>query len=352
MKKKNYYNILGLNPKATNDDIKRAYRRLVHKYHPDVAGNDSESIQRFKDITEAYETLSSPQKREQYDSVMKLYEYGKEDTSSRKNTKTDKAKESEEPKIKPKRKENTFSKMRDQAKSVHMKNIFSDAINNILKSAKPKQKKYTPPKIDGKDITTEITLSITEAINGTERVVNILHMETCEKCRGRKFINGSVCPECGGAGEKSKYKKLTVKIPARVRHNSKIRVEGEGNQGFNGGKRGDLYLHIKIENNVEIQYDGLNVLRTVSIEPFEAVLGGYIDIPMPAGNIQMKLMPNTFSGQKYRLSDLGAEKDGKKGDLIITVKIDIPKKMSKAEIALYEQLKQLSKHSIRENAND
>ncbi|MCM1265912.1 MAG: DnaJ domain-containing protein [Candidatus Gastranaerophilales bacterium] len=353
MKKKNYYNILGLNPKATTDDIKRAYRRLVHKYHPDIAGNNDESIQRFKDITEAYETLSSSQKREQYDSIMKLYEYGEDESvSSKTKSNSENDKKTEEPKEKPKQKENTFSKMRERAKSAHVKNIFSGAIDNILKNTKPKQKKYTPPKIDGKDITTEVTLSITEAINGTERVVNILHLETCEKCRGRKFINGSVCPECGGAGEKSKYKKLTVKIPARVRHNSKIRVEGEGNQGFNGGKRGDLYLHIKIENNVEIQYDGLNVLRTVSIEPYEAVLGGYIDIAMPGGNIQMKLMSNTYSGQKYRLSEQGVEKDGKKGDLIITVKIDIPKKLSKAEIALYEQLKQLSKHNIRENINE
>lgn len=351
MKKKNYYNILGLNPKATTEEIKSAYRKLVHKYHPDIAGNDDDSIRRFKDITEAYETLSSPQRREQYDSIMKLYEYG--ETESIKQKKPEEKKKTGEPKVKPApKRENTFSKMREQAKSAHMKNIFSNAINNMLKSAKPKQKKYTPPKVDGKDITTEVTLSITEAINGTERVVNILHLETCDKCHGRKFINGSLCPECNGSGEKSRYKKLTVKIPAKVRHNSKIRVEGEGNQGFNGGKRGDLYLHIKIENNVEIQYDGLNVLRTIPIEPYEAVLGGYIDIEMPGGNIQMKLMPNTYNGQKYRLSEQGVEKDGKKGDLIITVKIDIPKQLSKAEIALYEQLKQLSKQSIREKIND
>ena len=285
--KKNYYQILGLTPKATLEDIKKAYRKLVHRYHPDVAGNDEVSIRRFKEITEAYETLSSVQKREQYDSIMKLYEYAEKEPEKEK---PKSGMKDEDIPVKPKKKENSFSKMREQAKSVHMKNIFASAINNILKNTKPKQKKYTPPKIDGKDITTEVTLSITEAINGAERVVNILHMETCEKCRGRKFINGSICPACNGAGEKSKYKKLTVKIPAKVRHNSKIRVEGEGNKGFNGGKRGDLYLLIRIENNAEIQYDGLNVMRTVSVEPFEAVLGGYINIEMASGNIQMKLM--------------------------------------------------------------
>ena len=368
---KNYYKILGIEKNATTEDIKKAYRRLVHKYHPDIAGNTSENINKFKEITEAYETLSSPQKREQYDSISRLYEFAEKGTGeAKRERKTEQKQEQksgekkeEQPKQKPRkeqkddippqpkqRKENTFSKMRDEAKTTHFTNIFSNFINKIVNrnSKKQTQKKYTPPKVDGKDITTEVTLSITEAINGTERIVNILHMETCEKCKGRKFINGTICPSCGGAGEKSKYKKLTVKIPPQVKHNSKIRVEGEGNKGFNGGKRGDLYLIVKIENNADIKYDGLNVLRTIPVEPYEAVLGGYINFEMNGSNIQMKLMPMTYNGQKYRISEQGAEKDGKKGDLIVTIKIDIPKKISKEERELYEKLKLLSKRNLRE----
>lgn len=348
MKKKNYYNILGVSTNASFDDIKKAYRRLVHSCHPDVAGNTPEAIEKFKEITEAYETLSSPQKRERYDSVMKLYEYADKKTEEEVKQPKSEPKKEKKSTTENKPKDNTFSKMRQEAKNTHLKKIFSNFIKNILNSTK-KQKKYTPPKIDGKDITTEITLSITEAINGIERVVNILHLEPCDKCKGRKFINGSKCSECGGAGEKSKYKKLTVKIPPQVKNGSKIRVAGEGNKGENGGKRGDLYLHIKIENNTNVQYDGLDILRTISIEPYEAVLGGNITIKTHNGNIQMKLMPNTYSGQKYRLSEQGYTKDGKKGDLIITVKIDIPKDLSKAELALYEQLKNLSKHTLRDN---
>lgn len=370
---KDYYKILGIDKNATTEDIKKAYRRLVHKYHPDIAGNTQESIDKFKEITEAYETLSSPQKREQYDNISRLYEFAQNGTSGQKKESkkekqeqtTDKKQEQkqERPKQKPKqqkndepppppkqRRENTFAKMRDEAKVTHITNIFSDFINKIVNrnSNKQSQKKYVPPKIDGKDITTEVTLSITEAINGTERIVNILHMETCEKCKGRKFINGTICPSCNGVGEKSKYKKITVKIPPQVKHNSKIRVEGEGNKGFNGGKRGDLYLIVKIENNAEIKYDGLNVLRTIPVEPYEAVLGGYINFEMNGSNIQMKLMPNTYNGQKYRISEQGAEKDGKKGDLIVTIKIDIPKNITKEERELYEKLKLLSKRNIRE----
>lgn len=360
---KDYYKILGVAKNATTEDIKKAYRRLVHKCHPDIAGNTPEIIEKFKEITEAYETLSSPQKREQYDSIARLYEYAEKGSGEPKkeHKKPDSKKPesgstaNDDPPPPPKqRRENTFSKMREEAKNEHAKNIFSDFVNSMInrnaKANKQTQKKYIPPKVDGKDITTEVTLSITEAINGTERIVNILHMETCEKCRGRKFINGTICPECGGAGEKSKYKKLTVKIPPQVKHNSKIRVEGEGNKGYNGGKRGDLYLVIKIENNTEIKYDGLNVLRTIPIEPYEAVLGGYITFEMNGSSIQMKLMPNTYNGQKYRISEQGAEKDGKKGDLIVTIKIDIPKNISKEERDLYEKLKLLSKRSIRETS--
>lgn len=363
MKQKNFYKILGIDKKATTDDIKKAYRKLVHKCHPDIVGNTPEAIERFKEITEAYETLSSPQKREQYDSINRLYEFaeGKSDTEKGKTKQTDNSQQVSQTKAsnekndnykEPKqKKENTFSKMREQAKASHDTNIFTSFIQGIINKGKNKQhtqKKYTPPKVDGKDITTEVTLSINEAINGTERIVNILHMETCEKCRGRKFINGTICPSCGGAGEKSKYKKLTVKIPPKVKQGSKIRLEGEGNKGFNGGKRGNLYLVINIENNAELQYDGLNVLRTIPIEPYEAVLGGYINFEMNGSNIQMKIMPNTYNGQKYRISEQGVEKDGKRGDLIVTVKIDIPKHITKEEIALYEKLKLASKRSIRD----
>lgn len=389
MHKKDYYKILGISSDAKLEDIKKAYRSLVHKCHPDIAGNTPEMINKFKEITEAYEVLSSPQKREQYDSLRRLYEYaegknnnstgtkytdagvkqGVDDgvnsgaesnkkssdetnTSSKKNDSEQKENKksdykNDEPKKRAQKIENTFTKMRSEAIFAHQVNVFTAFIKRILKNVQPKQKKYVPPKVDGKDITTEVTLTVEEAINGTERVVNILHMETCEKCRGRKFINGTICPSCGGVGEKSKYKKLTVKIPPHVKHNSKIRVEGEGNKGFNGGKRGNLYLVIKIKNNPELEYDGLNILRTVSIEPFEAVLGGYINFDMNGENIKMKLMPMTYNGQKYRISEQGTEKNGKKGDLIITVKIDIPKKLSKEEIELYEKLKAVSKRTVR-----
>lgn len=352
MEKKNYYNILQVSPNASFAEIKAAYRKLVHKFHPDIAGNTPEILQKFKDITEAYEVLSSPQKRERYDNVMKLYEYG---NGPKTETRFKSSAEPEYRKRTTERKENTFSKMHDRVKNTHKRNVFADSFENLFKGQqnRPQQKKQTKEKVDGKDITVEVEISVLEAVNGVEKVVNILHIESCTKCRGKKFINGAKCSECGGTGEKSIYKKLTVKIPAGVNQGTKIRVENEGNAGFNGGKNGDLFLVIKLKNDPELRYEGLNVFKTVPVEPFEAVLGGFINVEgVNSDVIQMKLMPKTYSGQKYRIAEQGLVKNGERGDLIVIIKIDIPKNLSNAEIALYKQLGQLSKKNIREKVNE
>lgn len=357
MDKKNYYNILQVSSNASYAEIKAAYRKLVHKFHPDVAGNTADVIQRFKDITEAYEVLSSPEKRERYDSMMRLYEYSQGSQGNYRNSYKATA-EAEANKRSSSKKENNFSNMHERVKNTHKRNVFADSIENLFKNVgnKPQQKsqaRQKKEKVDGKDISIDVEISVLEAINGVEKVVNILHIESCTKCHGKKFINGAKCSECGGTGEKSIYKKLTVKIPAGVSQNNKIRVENEGNAGFNGGKNGDLYLVVKLKNEPNIQYDGLNVIRTVPIEPFEAVLGGFINVRgIDSDTIQMKLMPNTYSGQKYRIAEQGLSKDGKRGDLIVVVKIDIPKNLSNAELALYKQLGHLSKKSIRETVNE
>lgn len=357
MENKNYYSILQVSSNASFIEIKAAYRKLVHKFHPDIAGNTPEVIQKFKDITEAYDILSSPEKRERYDSMMKLYEYSKGGQGGYNNS-YKAAAEAEAKKRSSSRKENTFSNMHERVKNTHKRNVFADSIENLFRNVggRPQQKTQTKQKrekVDGKDITVEVEVSVLEATNGVEKVVNILHIESCTKCHGKKFINGAKCSECGGTGEKSIYKKLTVKIPAGVTQNNRIRVENEGNAGFNGGKNGDLYLIVKLKNEPDLRYEGLNVFRTVPVEPFEAVLGGFIDVRgVDSNTIQMKLMPNTYSGQKYRIAEQGLSKDGKKGDLIIVVKIDIPKNLSNAELALYKQLGQLSKKNIRETVNE
>jgi len=374
MSNKDYYQILGVSVTATETEIKAAYRRLARKYHPDVAGNTPDAIQKFKDITEAYETLTDKEKRKNYDAIRGLYTYGQDAKTSGARPNFDSKRpnfDSKRPNFDNKRpnfdnkkttndnKTNT-NKTKEKDGFTNAWESFIDGINKGVKSVneelnkektkKENKKSSKEEKIiikNGSDINTEITISISEAINGVSKTLNILHTEPCPNCLGRTFINGSNCKVCNGKGEISNHKKIVVKIPSRVKNGSKIRLSGEGNPGLNGGKAGDLYILIKIENDEEIKYDGLNVLKTVTVSPEIAVLGGLVDVPVATGVVSMKVMPYTNNGQKYRIAGEGLLKDGKKGDMIVTVIIDIPKKLSAEELELYKKLKTLSENKER-----
>ena len=246
---KNYYSILGVTPDSTAAEIKAAYRRLARKFHPDINPNGGNM---FKDITEAYETLSDDKKKLQY-----------------------------------------------------------DTINGFFKSAP----KYSSTQ------------------NAQKEYQKQTQINEHEKTSPKEDFS----------------KKITVKIPKNVKNGTKLRIPGEGNNGENGGKNGDLFLKIKIEPNSRVAFDGNNIIYSIPITPFEAVLGGKISIPSFDGNLTLKLPSQTHSGQKFRLAGQGLKQNGKIGDMIINVHIEIPCSLSDDEIRLYEKLKKLSTQSIREN---
>ena len=372
---KNYYEILGVTPDSDVSEIKAAYRKLARKYHPDV--NDSaEAVAKFKAVTEAYETLSDNVKRNKYNT---LYGFFKSYKSSQSGAQYKKSKEpkfedrtinktkkenssSTEPKAEEKQpqakkpekeykeessKSGTSKSETSNQKTKSSKNIFSDIFDEFSKSAqKPKSDKKTP--INGSDINTDISITIAESIKGSSRTVNVLHSYMCPRCRGRKFINGAKCSECDGTGEISEHKKITVKIPPNIKNGAKLRVANEGNPGLHGGKNGDLFLKISIIQDSLWKYDGADILCTVPILPFEAALGATIEIPAFDGTVKFKVPPRTHSGQKFRLAGQGLEKNGKKGDIIVTVTIEIPDSLRDDEIKLYEKLKKISSVDIRE----
>lgn len=332
--KLNYYELLEVSTTATKAEIKTAYRKQARKYHPDLAGNSEETIRRFKEITTAYETLCDETKRKRYDILRGIYNFNNTDKVNQKTTRTQADKAYQE----TKNNEKGLKKQKQATKS-----NFADTLNEILdgfKTGKKQSKKETPK--DGSDITVEISVTLPEAVHGISKTVNILTTEICAVCKGRKFVNTGECNNCKGKGETSTLKKITVKIPPKVKHGSKIRIKNEGNKGLFGGKSGDLYLNVNVESNQQFTYDGLNVLCSIPITPYEAVLGTSISIPMADGNVSMKIMPNTSSGQKYRISAQGLKKDGKVGDIIVTVNIEVPKELSNEEIRLYEKLKELA----------
>lgn len=358
---KNLYEILEISSVAGEATIKAAYRKLARKYHPDLNHNDAECVIKFKQVTEAYEILSDTDKKKNYDILRGFYQH---DDMQAARKQADKAYRDVS------REEKKSSSGNSQQNREHgYSNVFDDILKGFKSSTSSQNKtRYQNASQEfrtrqarperGTDVNTDITITMSEAITGTSRTINILHTEKCPNCEGRKFINDSKCPLCKGSGEQSVHKKLNVKIPANVKENSKIRIANEGNKGYNGGKNGDLYLKIKIQanpsSNANFKYDGLNILYTIPITTYEAVLGASIEVPTLEGTVTMKILPKTHSGQKFRLSNQGLKspnfvQDGKIGDIIVTVNIEIPKDFSKRELELYAELKSIAKENVREN---
>lgn len=346
---KDLYKILNVSIDASAEEIKSAYRKLAMIYHPDVSKNP-ENTDKFKEIHEAYEILTNEEKRKRYDILRGFYQ--------EKIKKTFK----ENAQVKKETKEyNTFvreAKKRFEEKEKTTKEPFTKSINEALdnlfygKKLNKKQPKNSIP-IDGDDINVEVNIDCFEAIKGTNKKINILHTEPCTNCEGRKFINGNVCPKCSGSGELSIHKKINVRIPQGVKTGSKVRIAKEGNKGRNGGKDGDLYLNITVKKHPYIEIDKLDILCTLPITPSEAALGANIELPFPE-KITLKIPQNTSSGQKLKIASQGLENKTKtkKGDIIITVQIKIPKKLSEKEKELYRKLEEISQEDIRKDFND
>ena len=332
----NYYEILGVTPDSSTVEIKAAYRKLVRQFHPDV---NPQGARKFKDVSIAYDTLIDEEKRKQYDILNGLFKSTKSFSDELENNEED---------IKNDDKSdfgNSGKNVKKTVKSRRTQKKFSEVINKFFDNASESDK----APVNGSDINSEILITMLESLNGTSKNVNILRTELCPRCKGRKFINGTKCNVCGGSGEYSQYKRINVVIPKNIKSGTKLRLKGEGEAGLFGGKNGDLYILVKIEDNSNIKYEGLDVIYKVPITPYEAVLGTEIILPSLGGHLKVKVPPRTISGQKFRIAGQGVSKNGKTGDVIVVVTIEIPKDLSDEEVNLYEKLKKLSGTNIREN---
>lgn len=322
----NYYEILGVTVDSDFAEIKSAYRKLARKYHPDINAN---GINKFKDISMAYETLSDPQKRNQYDIINGFFKSAKNKNEFK--YESNKSNINDED-ISVKAKNESSSSKKDSEK------INFDLFEFIRKfKEQNKGEKVTPE--NGQDINADVTITLSEALSGCEKTINVLHKELCPRCKGRKFINGSKCDVCNGSGEYTTYKRINVIIPEKIKNASKLRIKNEGMSGKFGGKNGDLYLLVNIKNDKNVTFEGLNILYDIKLSPYDAVLGCELDLP---NNIKLKIPAKTSSGQKFRIAAQGLKKNGKVGDIIVSVTIDISKYLSDDEIRMYEKLRKMS----------
>ncbi len=326
---KNYYDILEISPSATKEDIKSAVRKKARKYHPDVNHTfEAEII--FKQVNLAAKTLLDDNMRSQYDFAYGFNQKKKENKQNKyQNAGYTYTKANE-----------TYKKQNDFVKN------FYEFFKETQKTAK------TPKKINGEDIITNVTITYDEAISGTSRKVNILQSEKCPKCFGAKFINGTKCSFCDGRGEKTSYKKINVKIPPNIKDGIKIRVRNEGEEGKFGGKNGDLYLIVHIEKNAAFKsLDGLAYIE-IPINPYEAVLGAQIKIPVPdCGTKVLKIPPKTRTNTTFKLMESGFlnAQTNKRDPLMVKVFIDISPCMRDKEIEMYRIISDENCDNLREN---
>ena len=292
---KDYYKILGLkNNNVTAEEIKQAYREQAKKYHPDINTTSDFAEERFKDINEAYKTLSNSSTRRKYDRMWNS-RIGKKQKNKQQNKKE---------------KKSIFAEM------------FQMFFGEIKQKEKKKEEKQKSPK-KGENIETEITVSIFEAFYGMEKKIAL------------RTIDG-------------KMREFNVKIPAGIRNEEKIRLMGQGKPGENGGKSGDLLIKIHIENDKKFKLNGIDIYTDLYITPWEAALGTKLNINSIDEEILLYIPQGTESGENICLKGKGyLNGRGGRGDLFVNVQIMIPKSITEKEKTIFEQLREISKHSKR-----
>ena len=296
-----YYKILEIDKKASPEDIKKAYRKLARKYHPDLNPNDKEAEAKFKQVNEANEVLSDPEKRKKYD------QYGKD------------WKHAEEFEKAGGRQSRPSGQGSSRAYSGHYtEEDFSDFFSSMFGGGAGFQSSGREnARYKGADYKSELHLKLSDVFQSQKQTLT---------------VDG---------------KNIRLTIPAGVEDGQTIKIRGYGGEGANGGPKGDLYIKFVIQNDTDFVREGNDLYANVNVDLYTAILGGEITVPTMDGKVKLKLSPGTQSDTKVRLKGKGFpvyKEEGKFGDLYVTYKVEIPKSISEEEKALFEQLSKLKTH--------
>ena len=347
---KDFYELLGLERGASADDVKKAYRKMALKYHPDRNPGDKEAEERFKEIAEAYETLSDPGKRSLYDQV------GHEAFKSRGRP--------------PSGGQGGYSDPMDI-----FSQAFGDSVGSIFDeffgSTSTRRRRAGGPQ-PGADLRYDLRIAFEEAIFGAEKEVQVQKAETCDhckgdgaepghgkrrcdycggtgqitmtqgffsirqpcpKCRGAGEIIERPCGSCGGQGRVARTKRIHLRIPAGVDTGSRLRISGEGEAGVRGGPPGDLYVILHVDNHELFQRQDDDILVEVPIDFVTAALGGDLEVPTISGAATLKIPPGTQTGTVFRLRGKGVPslRGQGRGDQHVRVTVEVPQKLSRKQ---------------------
>ncbi len=323
MKFKDYYKILGVDRSASQGEIKKAYRKLARKYHPDI-NKDSESEEKFKEISEAYEALGDPEKRARYDQVGRQYRPGQDFTPPPGGGGRDVHWE--------------FHGAPGGGAGFGFEDLggFSDFFESIFGGGGPGRRTRPPRARRGEDREAEITIGLEEAARGARKNIAL---ETAEIGSGGQVQRAT--------------KRYDVTIPPGTTHGSRIRLAGQGGPGHAGGAAGDLYLLVKIAPHPAFRVVGRNLEVDVPVAPWEAALGAPVRVPTLAGSATLNLPAGSQSGQRFRLRGKGMPGQGKHGDgdLYAIIRVKVPTSLSARERELFEQLSREATFRPRETTS-
>lgn len=334
---KDYYRTLGIDRKADAKTIKSAYRKLARKHHPDVA-KGKENEEKFKEVTEAYEVLSDPDKRQRYDSLGPDWQrYATQGAGG------------------------PGAGFRVEYGDAGDAGDFSDFFRTIFGDlgARPGPRgsrggrglnvedlfggaqRPGPRAARGGDVEASIEISLDDAYHGARKSLSLESEEPCPTCHGSGHVEGQACSTCHGGGWQRARRTLDVKIPAGVKTGQRVRVSGEGGEGRRG--RGDLYLMVTVAAHPIFERRGDDLHVSLPITAPEAALGASVEVPTLGGKVSMKIPPATSSGRTFRLPGYGMPRlrGGGAGDQLVTTKIAMPATLTEAEQELYRKLNAL-----------
>ncbi|MBK5937050.1 MAG: molecular chaperone DnaJ [Halorhodospira halophila] len=354
MAKRDYYEVLGVNKNASDAEIKKAYRRMAQKYHPDRNPGDEESAERFKEVKEAYEVLSDAQKRAAYDQ----FGHAGVDPSA------------------------GGGGPRGYGGGAgpggpDFSDIFSDVFGDIFGSGGGRGGGRSRA-FRGADLRYTLELSLEDAVRGTEEQIQVpTHVEcdsckgsgsragskpqtcptckghgdvrvqqgffsiqqTCPRCGGEGVVVTDPCPKCRGRGRVEDRKTLSVRIPAGVDTGDRIRLSGEGEPGERGGPPGDLYVQVAVREHEFFERDGADLHCQVPVDIVTAALGGEVEVPTLDGRVNLRIPPGTQPNQVFRLRGKGVKpvRGNRQGDLLCRIHVETPVNLTKRQRELLEE---------------
>lgn len=358
--KRDYYEVLGISKGASDDEIKKAYRKMAKKYHPDI-NKEADAEAKFKEVNEAYEVLSDPQKKQIYDQyghagldgsagfgqggfgdfggfedIFSSFFGGGSGFSSGFGG-------SRRSQSGPRKGNDRFMKMRVD---------FMDAIFGKTETIRLDVDEQCS-ECNGSGAKSASDIKTCGQCNGSGRVMSqqrtpfgVFQSESeCPSCNGKGKTIINKCPKCNGKGYERKRSEIEIKIPAGIQSGQQLRVPNKGERGINGGPNGDLYIEFIVTPHKQFVRDGNNIHITIPISAIDATLGATVEVPTVYGDETLEIPAGTQYGQQFRIKGKGVKSiRGDIGDQYVEIKIEIPKKVSHEEKELYEKLRKVHKN--------